>query len=141
MQGTSCIGRVYEILREVYKSLGRESEWAAIEKCGRARDSDGLHVQQALIKNGWPAPTLGFVTDDAKAPGAGEDVDIHRGFLQSRAQGTYFGTPVSKNTRERGADRPGLRRVARRGASVETGTRIRCRTARTRTRPPPLPPS
>ena len=98
MQGTSCIGRVYEILREVYKSLGRESEWAAIEKCGRAWDSDGLHVQQALIKNGWPAPTLGFVTDDAKAPGVGEELDIHLGFLRSRAQGSYYGTPVSKNT-------------------------------------------
>lgn len=97
IQGTSCIGRVYEVLREVYKSLGREAEWTAIEKCGRAWDSDGLHVQQALIKNGWPAPTLGFVTDKAKAPGpAGEDADIHAGFVRSIARGTYYGTPVSK---------------------------------------------
>lgn len=99
MQGTSCIGRVYEILREVYKSLDRGAEWAAIEKCGRAWDSDGLHVQQALIKNGWPAPTLGFATDEAKAPGpAGQDADIHRGLLSSIPRGTYFGTPVSKTT-------------------------------------------
>ncbi|MBS2017583.1 MAG: hypothetical protein JST00_32180 [Deltaproteobacteria bacterium] len=99
IQGTSCIGRVYEVLREVYKSLGREAEWTAIEKCGRAWDSDGLHVQQALIKNGWPAPTLGFVTDEVKPPGpAGQDADIHVGFLRSIPRGTYFGTPVSKTT-------------------------------------------
>lgn len=97
IQGTSCIGRVYEVLREVYKSLGREAEWTAIEKCGRAWDSDGLHVQQALIKNGWPAPTLGFVTDEVKPPGpAGQDADIHLGFQRSIPRGTYYGTPVSK---------------------------------------------
>lgn len=98
MQGTSCIGRVYEILREVYRSLGREGEWAAIEKCGRAWDSDGLHVQQALIKNGWPAPSLGFVTDEAKAPGGREEIDIHAGFMRSLGTGKYYGTPVSKTT-------------------------------------------
>ncbi len=98
MQGTSCIGRVYDILREVYKDLGRGTEWAAIEKCGRAWDSDGLHVQQALIKNGWPGPTLGLVTDDAKAPGSQAEIDIHRGFLRAMGQGTYYGTPVSRTS-------------------------------------------
>jgi len=98
MQGTSCIGRIYDILREVYKDLGRGTEWAAIEKCGRAWDSDGLHVQQALIKNGWPAPTLGLVTDEAKPPGNAEEVALHRGFQRALTQGTYYGTPVSKTS-------------------------------------------
>ena len=96
LQGTSCIGRVYAILREVYKDLGRQSEWAAIEKCGRAWDSDGLHVQTALIKNGWPSPTLGLVSDANKLPGSADEIALHREFLNAQARGSYYGTPVSK---------------------------------------------
>lgn len=98
MQGTSCIGRVYDVLREVYKDLGRATEWAAIEKCGRAWDSDGLHVQQALIKNGWPSPTLGIVTDEAKPPGNAEEISLQRSFQRAITLGSYYGTPVSKTT-------------------------------------------
>jgi hypothetical protein len=97
IDGTSCIGVVYRVLGAVYASLGRAEEWKAIEKCGRAFNSDGLHVQQALMKNGWPAPTLGFVTDANKLPGSNdEDVGQHRAFVNSAAAGVYFGTPVSK---------------------------------------------
>ncbi len=95
IKGTSCIGWVYTLLKDVYGRMGRANEWSAIERCGRAWDSDGLHVQQALIKNGWASPTLGFITDEAKIPGPASEVAIHREFLRSRARGTYFGTPVS----------------------------------------------
>jgi hypothetical protein len=96
MDGTSCIGVVYRVLKAVYADLGRAEEWAAIEKCGRAFNSDGLHVQQALIKNGWPSPALGFVTDANKLPGSNaEDVGQHRDFVNAAARGSYFGTPVS----------------------------------------------
>ncbi|MBX3185697.1 MAG: hypothetical protein KF819_01730 [Labilithrix sp.] len=98
MQGTSCIGRVYEVLREVYEGLGRGAEWKAVEKCGRAWDSDGLHVQQALIKNGWPAPTLALVTDEARAPGSEAEKAVHAGFMRSVARGAYYGTPVSRTS-------------------------------------------
>jgi hypothetical protein len=97
IDGTSCIGVVYRVLGAVYTSLGRADEWKAIEKCGRAFASVGLNVQQALIKNGWPAPTLGFVTDANKLPGSNpEDISQHQGFMNAAAQGSYFGTPVSK---------------------------------------------
>lgn len=98
IQGTSCIGRVYAVFKESYATLGRAAEWPAIEKCGRAWDSDGLHFQQALIKSGWPAPTLGLATDVAKPPGNAADVALHEEFLRARASGTYYGTPVSKTT-------------------------------------------
>ncbi len=94
--GTSCIGRVYAVLREVYAELGRAEEWKAIEKCGRAWASDGLHVQQALIKNGWPSPTLPFVSDALDLPGSASEVAIHEEFLRAVTRGTYYGTPVSK---------------------------------------------
>jgi hypothetical protein len=98
IDGTSCIGVVYRVLGAVYTSLGRADEWKAIEKCGRAFDSDGLHVQQALIKNGWPGPTLGFVTDANKLPGSNaDDVGQARDFMHAAAGGSYFGTPVSKD--------------------------------------------
>lgn len=95
IQGTSCIGRVYSVLREAYAELGRGAEWGAIEKCGRAWESDGLHVQQALIRNGWPAPTLPFVSDEARIPGSPAEVAVHREFLRAVDRGSYFGTPVS----------------------------------------------
>ena len=60
LKGTSCIGRVYAVMRESYAALGRASEWAAIEKCGRAWDSDGLHVQAALMRNGWKSPAVAW---------------------------------------------------------------------------------
>ena len=96
--GTSCIGRVYEILRAVYTDLGRTTEWNAIEKCGRAWDSDGLHVQQALIANGWQSPALGIVSDEAHLPGSAGEVAIHQEFLRAVSRGSYFDTPVSKTT-------------------------------------------
>ena len=96
IKGTSCIGYLYTVFKEVYATLGRESEWAAIEKCGRAWDSDGLHVQQALIRNGWVSPTLGFISDETKIPGGANEVAMHREFLRSQRAGSYFGTPVSK---------------------------------------------
>lgn len=95
MQGTSCIGRVYEILKASYQAIGRGDEWAPIERCGRAWNSDGLHVQQALIKNGWPSPTLGLATDVARAPGTGDNASTHNGFLTAQRRGSYYGTPVS----------------------------------------------
>jgi hypothetical protein len=95
IKGTSCIGYLYTVLRDVYAELDRSSEWAAIEKCGRAWDSDGLHVQQALIKNGWPAPSVGFVSDERKLPGTESEVTLHREFLRAAARGSYYGTPVS----------------------------------------------
>jgi hypothetical protein len=98
VKGTSCIGWDYVVLKEAYTKMGRANEWTAIERCGRAWDSDGLHVQQALIANGWTSPTLGFVTDENKIPGSAAEVAIHRTFLQARRQGTYYGTPVSKTT-------------------------------------------
>ena len=96
--GTSCIGRVYAVLGAVYADLGRGDEWKAIEKCGRAWDSDGLHVQQALIANGWPSPALGFVNDEAHLPGNAAEVAIHQEFLRAAARGSYYQTPVSKTT-------------------------------------------
>src|SRR5262249_46523302 len=66
ISGTSCIGYVYVVLKHVYGLLGRANEWTALEKCGRAWDSDGLHFQQALIKNGWPSPSLAWVSDTEK---------------------------------------------------------------------------
>jgi len=93
--GTSCIGRVYAILRDVYAELGRTDEWKAIEKCGRAWQSDGLHVQQALIKNGWPAPALPFVSDALDLPGSTSEVAVHQEFLRAVGRGSYYGTPVS----------------------------------------------
>lgn len=98
LKGTSCIGWVYRTLDAIYTDLGRRDEWAAIEKCGRAWGSDGLHVQQALVKNGWASPTLGFVTDENKLPGSSSEVALHKTFLREVAQtGKYFGTPVSKS--------------------------------------------
>jgi hypothetical protein len=96
IKGTSCIGFLYTIMREVYATLDRSPEWAAIEKCGRAWDSDGLHVQQALIKGGWLSPSIGFISDDRKIPGGDSEVALHKEFLRSAAQGSYFGTPVSR---------------------------------------------
>jgi hypothetical protein len=96
IQGTSCIGRVYAVFKESYAAIGRGADWAPIEKCGRAWDSDGLHFQQALIKSGWPAPTLGLATDTAKPPGNAADVALHKEFLRAQASGKYYGTPVSK---------------------------------------------
>lgn len=96
IKGTSCIGFLYSIMREVYATLDRSAEWAAIEKCGRAWDSDGLHVQQALIKGGWLSPSIGFISDERKIPGGDSEVALHKDFLRSAAQGSYFGTPVSR---------------------------------------------
>ena len=97
IKGTSCIGWVYRTLDAVYTDLGRHDEWAAIEKCGRAWQSGGLQVQQALIKGGWSSPTLGFVTDQAKLPGGADERKLHQTFLDEVARsGSYFGTPVSK---------------------------------------------
>lgn len=98
LEPTSCIGRVYAVLRAVYEDLGRHDEWAAIEKCGRERDSDGLSVQQVLIESGWPAPALGLVTDAARAPGGSQEVAIHHEFMRGVTAGVYYGTPVSKTT-------------------------------------------
>lgn len=94
--GTSCIGRVYAVLAAVYADLGRADEWRAIEKCGRAWDSDGLHVQQALIANGWQSPALGLVNDEAHLPGSAAEVAVHQEFLRAAGRGSYFDTPVSK---------------------------------------------
>lgn len=97
LKGTSCIGWVYRTLDAVYTDLGRRDEWAAVEKCGRAWQSDGLHVQQALIKAGWTSPTLGFVTDENKLPGSASEQALHATFLREVARsGSYYDTPVSK---------------------------------------------
>lgn len=96
IEGTSCIGVVYRILGAVYADLGRADEWKTVETCGRKWGSDGLHVQQALIKNGWPSPTMGFITDANRLPGNNdEDRSQHRDFVNAAARGSYFGTPVS----------------------------------------------
>ncbi len=96
LAGTSCIGRAYAILREAYAAIGRSSEWDAIEKCGRAWDSDGLHVQDALIRDGWKSPSLGFVTDRAKLPGTADERALHQGLVSSAGK-KYFGVPVAPN--------------------------------------------
>lgn len=95
LQGTSCIGRVYRVLDEVYRELGRRDEWAAIEACGRAHESNGLTVQSALIASGWPAPTLGLVTDAERLPGSADEVAFHQDFLRAASAGSYYGVPVS----------------------------------------------
>jgi len=100
MKGTSCIGNIYEVLKDVYGDLGRGAEWAQIEKCARANSSIGNYLQAALIKNGWQSPTLGFVTDDAKAPGVagkgGKNHKTHTEFLTAIPSGTYYTVPMSK---------------------------------------------
>lgn len=96
MKGTSCIGYLYTVFKEVYDALGRSNEWAAIEKCGRAWDSEGLKVQQALIRAGWVSPALPFVSDENKFPGGASEQTIHKGLLDARATGKYFGTPISQ---------------------------------------------
>jgi len=103
MAATSCIGRVYSILKQAYAAMGREREWATLEACGRAYNSEGLRFQQALIKSGWPAPAIGLVTDDTVAPiGAPGGVEspknkgLHDGFLRAIPTGVYMGVPVSK---------------------------------------------
>jgi hypothetical protein len=97
ISGTSCIGFVYEVMRSAYAELGRSATWAAVEKCGRAWDSDGLHVQQALIASGWPSPSLPFVTDEANTVGRDEEKAMLREFLSAVKKGSYYGTPVSKS--------------------------------------------
>jgi hypothetical protein len=98
LRGTSCIGRVYSILRASYTAIGRGSEWAAIERCGRAWDSDGLNVQQALIKNGWISPAIGFISDSKTLPGPSSEQDLHRGLLRGVMRGSYYGVPLSRST-------------------------------------------
>jgi hypothetical protein len=98
LRGTSCIGRVYSVLKGAYAAIGRSSEWAAVEKCGRAWDSDGLNVQQALIKNGWNAPALGFITDSKVLPGSAAEQDLHRGLLRGVLRGSYYGVPLARST-------------------------------------------
>lgn len=95
MKATSCIGRVYSILGESYRAIGRADEWAQIERCGRAWNSSGVYVQQALIKNGWPAPALAFATDATKPPTA--KPSVHNGLVTAALRGSsYFGVPLSK---------------------------------------------
>lgn len=96
--GTSCIGRVYSILRASYAAIGRSAEWDAVERCGRAWDSDGLHVQQALIRNGWVSPAIGLLTDSKTLPGSATEQDLHRGLLRGVQSGSYYGVPLSKTT-------------------------------------------
>jgi hypothetical protein len=98
VRGTSCIGFVYEVLRSAYADMGRSAEWATVEKCGRAWDSDGLHVQQALIATGWPGPTLPFVTDEANTAGPDTEKAMLSEFRRAITRGSYYGTPVSKTT-------------------------------------------
>jgi hypothetical protein len=96
VRGTSCIGFVYEVLRSAYADLGRSDEWATVEKCGRAWDSDGLHVQQALIATGWPGPTLPFITDEANTAGPDSEKAMLSEFKRAITRGSYYGTPLSK---------------------------------------------
>jgi len=104
MSATSCIGRVYAILKQAYGAIGREREWATLEACGRAYDSEGLRFQQALIKSGWPSPAIAVVSDDTETPiGAPGGVEspknkpIHEGMLVSIPRGVYMGVPISKS--------------------------------------------
>jgi hypothetical protein len=98
LRGTSCIGFVYEILRSSYAELGRSEEWATVETCGRAWDSDGLHVQQALIATGWPSPSLPFISDEANTIGSALEKEMLTGFKRAINKGVYYGTPLSKTT-------------------------------------------
>lgn len=97
--GTSCIGRVYRVLDEVYTSLGRGAEWDRIEACGRAWNSDGLHVQDALIRSGWRSPALPVVSDAVNLPGSADERAFHQQFLQAAAAGSYYGVPLSTTQR------------------------------------------
>lgn len=99
LAGTSCIGRVYRVLAEVYASLGHGTEWDAIEKCGRAWQSDGLHVQDALIRSGWRSPALPVVSDAEQLPGTAAEQAFHQEFLQAAAAGSYYGVPLSTTQR------------------------------------------
>jgi hypothetical protein len=69
-------------------------------RCGRAWDSDGLYVQQALIKTGWPAPTLSMISDEANVVGPDSEKDMLAGFTRAVSRGTYhgYGVPLSKST-------------------------------------------
>lgn len=97
--GTSCIGRVYRVLDQVYTALGRGAEWDRIEACGRAWNSDGLHVQDALIRSGWGSPALPLVSDAVNLPGSAEEVALSQAFLQAAAAGSYYGVPLSTTKR------------------------------------------
>jgi hypothetical protein len=98
LTGTSCIGFVYDIMRSAYADLGRKEEWAAVEKCGRAWDSDALHVQKALMETGWPSPALPFITDEANSVGAESEKGMLREFTKAIARANYYGTPISKSS-------------------------------------------
>lgn len=97
--GTSCIGRVYRVFDEAYTALGRGAEWDAIERCGRAWNSDGLHVQEALIRSGWRSPAMPLVSDAENLPGSPAEVAFHQAFLQAAAAGSYYGVPLSTTQR------------------------------------------
>ena len=97
--GTSCIGRVYRVLDQVYTALGRGDEWKAIERCGRAWQSDGLHVQDALIRSGWLSPALPVVSDAQHLPGSADEVALDQSFLQAANAGSYYGVPLSTTHR------------------------------------------
>lgn len=96
MRPTSCIGAVYSVLGEGYAAAGRADEWKKIFACGKANGGIGTRFQGALIRNGWPAPSLAFVTDTASLPGNANERGISSRLMTMRSGGkSYFGVPMS----------------------------------------------
>jgi hypothetical protein len=97
MKTTFCIGFTTEMLELAYGKIGRESEAKALTNCTKASDWRGNFVQQALMKNGWSKPGLGFISDSKNVPGNTPDEKLrHAGFLRAAARGSYFGVTLSR---------------------------------------------
>jgi hypothetical protein len=97
MKTTFCIGFTTEVLELAYAKIGRASEAAALTKCTIASDWRGNFVQQALMKNGWMAPAVGFISDSKAPPGNTDDERArHKGFLRMVQRGSYFDVALSK---------------------------------------------
>jgi len=95
MRTTSCIGWILRDLSESYRAIGRAEEWKKINDCAGAWDVAGTRVQQALIKSGWPGPTLGLYTDERPVGWSPEETAQHRSMVQATRSGSYYETPVS----------------------------------------------
>lgn len=97
---TSCVGWAMRAFAEGYRQLGRTAEWRTISACTRAWDSSGTRMQAAMVRAGWPGPTLPIAGDVTPSPSwDAENAGLHRGLLASSQRGSYFGAPVSRTAR------------------------------------------
>jgi len=96
LRQTSCVGWVLKVLKETYTEMGRADEWRTIESCTRAWDSDGLHLQQALINSGWPSPALGVASDEKPGNWSETERGEHQSLLNGVRRGLYWDVPLSK---------------------------------------------